>query len=230
MTRFAQRAPRKPYEGGNFRVDDGGNGGHRPARGSPYGHGDGAARNRPPFKDGKGWRSNLPNRPGSARRQHQVCFVCREPGHQSADCPQAADVGVGACYHCNAMDHTSKRCTLPKEEQLFRFSRCFVCKGEGHLSGQCPKNEKGLYVNGGACRLCGSKTHFVSDCPKTMVDTKNEALYVGTGSANQGGDDDDLLETEFTRDAVKRRPPTAVTATRAAAARPAKKGPKVVNF
>ncbi|RKP40443.1 hypothetical protein BJ085DRAFT_12929, partial [Dimargaris cristalligena] len=111
----------------------------------------------------------------------------------------------------------------PKLDQTFQYSRCFVCKEEGHLSSQCPKNENGIFVKGGGCRLCGSKQHRAQDCTAREDDLESGKV-VGTGSGNQGGDDDDYYEHEFrgdinqqTRVAAKTEPPT-------------KKPTKVVNF
>lgn len=72
-----------------------------------------------------------------ARFHKDVCYGCRQPGHQLAACPQAKrqvlDKDVlhsGQCYKCGSDDHTSKECKSSKRKgaDAFAFAVCFICK------------------------------------------------------------------------------------------------------
>ena len=97
----------------------------------------------------------------SLRERDKQCFVCREKGHLSQDCPSKEDPRTSkTCYRCGGTDHSLKDCKkrLVKDhsEELLPFAKCYVCDQSGHLAGSCPLNEKGLYPDGGGCKLCGT--------------------------------------------------------------------------
>jgi len=60
-----------------------------------------------------------------------TCFVCKEEGHMSRDCPQR---GPMKCFNCQEEGHSSKDCT--------KAETCRICKEEGHISPDCPKKDE----------------------------------------------------------------------------------------
>jgi zinc finger CCHC domain-containing protein 9 len=141
---------------------------------------------------GGGIRGNSHN---NDSRKKNVCYNCRQPGHNAADCPTStttndqqssgvvivvADAGVGEgilCYKCGSTEHALHLC--PKRKQGDRndlpYATCFVCKEKGHLASTCPQNEKGIYVNGGSCRVCGSQQHLATHCPEKKKIQRNKS-------------------------------------------------------
>jgi zinc finger CCHC domain-containing protein 9 len=115
----------------------------------------------------------------SIRESDKECYVCRQTGHLSQDCPKnvngetRAEVGR-ICYRCGRIDHSLKDCKKPQIRQNNRegnvseneddtettteflpYANCYVCNKSGHLAGSCPQNERGIFPNGGGCKLCG---------------------------------------------------------------------------
>ena len=108
------------------------------------------------------------------RESGMECFVCRQKGHLSQDCPKnnTETNTRKLCYRCGRIDHSLKECKkLPvnqkrkrngsvsgsDDEEFLPFAKCYVCQQAGHLAGFCPQNEQGIYPNGGGCRLCGTQ-------------------------------------------------------------------------
>ena len=114
------------------------------------------------------------------RESDKECFVCRQKGHLSQDCPKNVDtmqsrIPARICYRCGRIDHSLKDCKKspqkpkrkrqediasegdePSEREFLPFAKCYVCQQSGHLAGFCPQNEQGIYPNGGGCKLCGN--------------------------------------------------------------------------
>lgn len=129
-------------------------------------------------------RQKLNGRGGGGSGKTFVCYNCRLPGHNAADCPSLGGGGTeidGAaicppvtsggtvlCYKCGSTEHPLKFC--PKrhrgDRSVLPYATCFVCNEKGHLASGCPKNTTGIYVNGGSCRTCGSQQHLGKDCPE----------------------------------------------------------------
>lgn len=112
------------------------------------------------------------------RESDKECFVCRQTGHLSQDCPQnVQNESTDArriCYRCGRIDHSLKDCKKPptkqkrkhhdnnegddeevREQEYLPYAKCYVCRESGHLAGFCPQNDRGIYPNGGGCQLCG---------------------------------------------------------------------------
>jgi len=124
-----------------------------------------------------------------ANVKKNVCYKCREPGHQLSQCPKISEK-IGKCFKCGSDEHTSKDCISKlKGADAYKFADCFICKQKGHLAKSCPDNPKGLYPKGGGCRFCGSVEHLKSECPrKSVKDAKN---YV---TAKRHSDKDNIEE------------------------------------
>lgn len=110
------------------------------------------------------------------RESDKECFICRQTGHLSQDCPQNAQnelVNIAKiCYRCGRIDHSLKDCKKPPAkhhngnasddeetreiQEYLPFAKCYVCQESGHLAGFCPQNDRGIYPNGGGCQLCGT--------------------------------------------------------------------------
>lgn len=116
----------------------------------------------------------------ATREADKECFVCRQMGHLSQDCPKNpkgdSTVGGKICYRCGRIDHSLKECKKapPKqpqkrkregsisdsdnetpEQEFLPYAKCYVCQKSGHLAGTCPENDRGIYPDGGGCKLCG---------------------------------------------------------------------------
>ena len=114
------------------------------------------------------------------READKECFVCRQMGHLSQDCPKNpkghTTVGGKICYRCGRIDHSLKECkkapqkrpqkrkredsisdsdTETPEQEFLPYAKCYVCQKAGHLAGTCPENDRGIYPDGGGCKLCG---------------------------------------------------------------------------
>jgi zinc finger CCHC domain-containing protein 9 len=119
------------------------------------------------------------------RESDKDCFVCRQKGHLSQECPQRIEKGdsintTRICYRCGRIDHSLKDCKKPplkrkrenKEDSIsgteddndgddttqsefLPFAKCYICQNTGHLAGFCPQNDRGIYPAGGGCKLCG---------------------------------------------------------------------------
>lgn len=124
-----------------------------------------------------------------ANVKKNVCYKCREPGHQLSQCPKISEK-IGKCFKCGSSEHTSKDCVSKlKGADAYKFADCFVCKQKGHLAKACPDNPKGLYPKGGGCRFCGSVEHLKSECPrKSVKDAKNHV------TAKRHSDKDNIEE------------------------------------
>lgn len=109
------------------------------------------------------------------RTRHQICYLCRKPGHSVSQCPSKTTNGKEAiCYKCGSTEHALSKCPKKNEgdPSLLPFATCFLCGEMGHLISFCPRNKKGIYVNGGQCRRCGSRQHLSSKCPVKEVESQ----------------------------------------------------------
>ncbi|SCV72038.1 BQ2448_4732 [Microbotryum intermedium] len=103
---------------------------------------------------------------GGGRPPTGECFICKQEGHWSRDCPSKNEVrGEDRAGGGNGGGGRP-----PTGE-------CFICREEGHWSRDCPsKNERGGgaagtangardAAGGGACFNCGEEGHYSSACP-----------------------------------------------------------------
>jgi zinc finger CCHC domain-containing protein 9 len=121
----------------------------------------------------------------SIRESDKECFVCRQTGHLSQDCPKneangdsTVNGGGRICYRCGRIDHSLKDCKKrpqkqpqkrkregsisgsedeTPEQEFLPYAKCYVCQKTGHLAGSCPENDRGIYPDGGGCKLCGMR-------------------------------------------------------------------------
>merc|ERR1712037_438264 len=72
-----------------------------------------------------------------ARRTKHVCFNCRQPGHDLAECPQAssgpkkptAASSGKICFKCGSNEHTSRDCeSRLKGADAFAFATCLYAR------------------------------------------------------------------------------------------------------
>lgn len=113
--------------------------------------------------------------------KNSVCYNCRQPGHNAADCPEAnketvctivgskdGSSSATLCYKCGSTEHALHNC--PKRHRGdptdLPYATCFICGEKGHLASACSQNKHGIYVNGGSCRFCGSQQHLATNCPE----------------------------------------------------------------
>lgn len=130
-----------------------------------------------------------------------VCFSCRQPGHQVADCPLKQNTaGVGSCFKCGSSEHQSSSCTSTSTAvptsgapvSDYSYATCFICRQRGHISKECPRNTRGLYPDGGGCTLCDSNQHLIKNCPRNQDEKQGASKEVRATTFRPG----QLLEVD----------------------------------
>eukprot|EP00033_Pygsuia_biforma_P003235 GCRY01003547.1.p1 GENE.GCRY01003547.1~~GCRY01003547.1.p1 ORF type:complete len:254 (+),score=33.29 GCRY01003547.1:162-923(+) len=99
------------------------------------------------------------------------CFHCREMGHSLAECPKMSELTKMVCYNCGSEDHCLRECKKKRIGDGLTFAICLLCKERGHLVKDCPQNTKGVYPKGGCCKVCGKVDHLAKDCPDKKQDS-----------------------------------------------------------
>lgn len=138
----------------------------------------------------------------------QLCFQCRQPGHELADCPLKSGVDhvANICYCCGSTEHKLSDCSKyrasKKNDKNLPYAKCFICHKLGHLTRSCSSNEHGIFPKGGNCRLCNSVNHLSKDCPKSTE--QEEEIFLNTiGDNDFGVDADDFQIKSHTTNKIK---------------------------
>ncbi|KZV68133.1 hypothetical protein PENSPDRAFT_582816 [Peniophora sp. CONT] len=123
---------------------------------------------------------NLGHIAESCTSQERLCYNCRQPGHESAACPQPRTVATKQCYSCGGVGHIQAEC--PSLRLAGGNQKCYNCGRFGHIARQCP-NAAGAGPGGFAsrapppgrgldraalppvkCYRCGGPNHMARDC------------------------------------------------------------------
>ncbi|KAL1847537.1 hypothetical protein VTK73DRAFT_10328 [Phialemonium thermophilum] len=70
--------------------------------------------------------------------------------------------GLVKCHNCGELGHTSKHCTVERQESLLASIKCYNCDGEGHRVRDCPAPRVDKFT----CKNCGKGGHKAADCPE----------------------------------------------------------------
>ena len=55
--------------------------------------------------------------------EQRLCYNCRQPGHESAACPQPRSVAAKQCYSCGGVGHIQAECPSLKQNS---GQKCYV--------------------------------------------------------------------------------------------------------
>ncbi|GAV28261.1 hypothetical protein PMKS-001731 [Pichia membranifaciens] len=84
----------------------------------------------------------------------RLCYNCKQPNHESKDCPLPKQTVQKQCYNCKEIGHVQSECSLPVRSS----QRCYTCGKFGHISKDCHASSKL------SCYKCGEANHFAKDC------------------------------------------------------------------
>ncbi|KAH9819451.1 hypothetical protein DFH28DRAFT_886597, partial [Melampsora americana] len=72
--------------------------------------------------------------------ESRLCFNCKQPGHESAACPNPRTADAKQCYQCSGIGHLAVDCPSVKVGgQGFQSGgqKCYTCGRMGHISRTC---------------------------------------------------------------------------------------------
>ncbi|KAI0722332.1 hypothetical protein C8T65DRAFT_628990 [Cerioporus squamosus] len=112
--------------------------------------------------------------------EQRLCYNCRQPGHESAACPQPRSVAAKQCYSCGGVGHIQAECPSLKQNS---GQKCYNCGRFGHFARSCPNGAFGgrpappgrtlaSTLPAIKCYRCGGPNHMARDClaaPGTTV-------------------------------------------------------------
>jgi len=129
----------------------------------------------------------------------RLCYNCRQPGHESAACPQPRTVSAKQCYSCGGVGHIQAEC--PSLRVQGANQKCYSCGRVGHIARACPGGAGGANANGSfatrapppgrslntaalppvKCFRCGGLNHMSRDCLAAPGTTVSEQTVVSNG-------------------------------------------------
>lgn len=119
----------------------------------------------------------------------RLCFNCKQPGHESAACPNPRTADAKQCYQCSGIGHLAVDCPSVKVGgQGFQSGgqKCYTCGRMGHISRMCnqagnnyhaqrsnyskPRLAPGQVIQ---CYKCQGMNHYARDCMATFTANVN---------------------------------------------------------
>ncbi|KAK2796850.1 hypothetical protein FQN50_009411 [Emmonsiellopsis sp. PD_5] len=118
----------------------------------------------------------------------RLCYNCKQPGHESNNCPKPRTTETKQCYHCQGLGHVQADCPTLRLNGGATSGRCYNCNLPGHLARNCPtagiqgapaprgapaarggfnagfRGGFGGYPRAATCYKCGGPNHFARDC------------------------------------------------------------------
>ncbi|EJU06678.1 hypothetical protein DACRYDRAFT_44954 [Dacryopinax primogenitus] len=133
----------------------------------------------------------------SCASEQRLCYNCRQPGHESANCPAPRTVSAKQCYSCGGIGHVQADC--PSLRVAAAASGGGTMKCYGHIARLCPTSNSGFSMafrggpgagrggppGGGPikCYRCGQLNHYARDCMAAPGTTPALDAPLAAGSA-----------------------------------------------
>ncbi|KAG8780577.1 hypothetical protein FRC16_003095 [Serendipita sp. 398] len=151
---------------------------------------------------------NLGHHAEACTSTERLCYNCRQPGHESSNCPSPRTVDRKQCYSCGGIGHVQSDCPSLKNASLHSGNtnqKCHHCGRIGHIARFCPAAARGGLGRGGAaprapaanatsnpikCFRCGGLNHYSRDCMApagTMVEGQQLVNSGNTGGPSAKG-------------------------------------------
>ncbi|KAG0152009.1 hypothetical protein CROQUDRAFT_36121, partial [Cronartium quercuum f. sp. fusiforme G11] len=115
--------------------------------------------------------------------ESRLCFNCKQPGHESATCPNPRTADAKQCYSCSGIGHLAMDCPSVKVAGPgFQAGgqKCYTCGRFGHISRMCSQagfnnGSRGGYPGASfkprlapgqviQCYKCQGMNHYARDC------------------------------------------------------------------
>lgn len=117
--------------------------------------------------------SSVDNRFNLRKKITFVCQMCREEGHEAAECKLIRNF-QRKCDYCMKTGHTIEFCRQKENDSK---PRCQICSRPGHLAPQCYKIKP-------PCQLCNKPGHTAIECinkkPQISCQLCNETGHLAT--------------------------------------------------